>query len=161
MRENTGGGAELGDEASRRLGGALARFEAHRRHRQTSTDVPGTADMRLLWLLRDSGPQTLSEATAALGLERSTVNRQVNAAVAAGLLNKERVPGSSAFRVFLSEAGALAFERGVRGYLSSVERALAEMGEPDASSLLDLVERFVEVYGRVAGDVPDDCGEGT
>ena len=42
--------------------------------------------MRLLWLLVESGPQTLAEVTSALGLERSTVNRQVNAAVAAGLL---------------------------------------------------------------------------
>ncbi|GAA3959870.1 MarR family winged helix-turn-helix transcriptional regulator [Gordonia caeni] len=158
MRQNTGEGPELGDEASRRLGGAMGRLEALRRHRVDSgaPDSPGTADMRLLWLLRDSGPQTLSEITAALGLERSTVNRQVNAAVDAGLLDKTRVSGSSAHRVALTGEGQRAFERGARHILSSIERALAEMGPRDAMTLIDLVERFVDVYGRQLGDPPKE-----
>lgn len=156
MRQNTGDGPELGDEASRRLGGALGRLEALRRYRADSgtPDAPGTADMRLLWLLLDSGPQSLSEVTAGLGLERSTVNRQVNAAVEAGLLAKARVPGSTAYQVSLTDEGQRAFERGARHFLSSIECTLAEMGPRDAAMLIDLVERFVDVYGRQLGDPP-------
>lgn len=141
---------DSGDEASRRMAAALARLEAFRRHRRLG-DGLGAADMRLLWLLVESGPQTLSEVTAALGLERSTVNRQVNSAVDAGLLGKERVPGSSAYRVHLTAQGRSAFDDEARRVLSSISATLDEMGSADAAVLLDLVERFVQAYGRRIG----------
>lgn len=147
--ENTGNSGIAdglpGDETSRRLAGSLARLEAIRRHRRQGG--LGAADMRLLWLLMEAGPQTLSEITGALSLERSTVNRQVNAAVDAGLLGKERVAGSSAYRIFLTANGREAFVQGAGRALTAIDDALAEMGTEDAAVLVNLVERFVSAYG--------------
>jgi DNA-binding MarR family transcriptional regulator len=147
VSENTG------DEAARRFATALARLDGLRRHQQQYDDL-GAADMRLLWLLRESGPQTLSEIGAALGLERSTVNRQVNAAVTAGLLLKERVPGSSAHRVQISPAGQEAFERGARAVLASITEVFADLGPDATDSLIALTERFVDAYARGGQPVP-------
>lgn len=140
----------LGDEPSLRMAKALTRLEGFRRHRPRDGGL-GAADMRLLWLLVESGPQTLAEVTSALGLERSTVNRQVNAAVAAGLLGKEHIAASSAYRVFLTADGYRAFGEGARRVLASIGETLADMGEDDSTRLLELTERFVDAYGRRIG----------
>lgn len=145
MSEHTG----IDDDAARRLATALARLEGLRRHQRRFADL-GEADMRLLWLLRESGPQTLSQIGAALGLERSTVNRQVNAAAAAGLLIKERVPGSSALRVSVSGDGLAAFERGARAAVTSIGEVLSDIGASDAQQLIALTERFVAALSRRA-----------
>lgn len=104
--------------------------------------------MRLLWLLIESGPQTLSQITADLGLERSTVNRQVNAAVAAGLLAKQRIPRSSAYQITPTAQGCAAFGRGAQSALTAIGETLKEMGPTDSAQLLDLMERFADAYGR-------------
>lgn len=122
-------------------------METYRRHRREEGGI-GAADLRLLWLLMESGPQTLSEITGALGLERSTVNRQVNAAVDAGLLAKERVPHSSAHRVHLTEVGRAAFDAAAQRALDVIDEALAQLGASDSAALVDLVEQFVAAYGR-------------
>ncbi|MFT4086739.1 MAG: MarR family winged helix-turn-helix transcriptional regulator [Gordonia sp. (in: high G+C Gram-positive bacteria)] len=141
-------GSDLpGDSDSRRFAAALTRMETYRRHRRQNDSI-GAAEMRLLWLLAESGPLTLAEVTSALGLERSTVNRQVNGAVDAGLLGKERVAGSSAFQVFLTDHGRDAFDRTARRALAVIGDTLAEMGSDDSAALIDLVERFVDAYGR-------------
>lgn len=103
--------------------------------------------MRLLWLLIEAGPQTLSQLTAELGLERSTVNRQVNAAVAAGLLAKERIPRSRAYQIAPTAAGSAAFDRGAHSALTAIGDTLMEMGPADSAQLLDLLEHFADAYG--------------
>lgn len=138
--------SRYGDEPSRRLAAALVRLDGYRRHRSRSG--PGAADMRLLWLLIESGPQTLSQITADLGLERSTVNRQVNAAVAAGLLAKQRIPRSSAYQITPTAQGCAAFGRGAQSALTAIGETLKEMGPTDSAQLLDLMERFADAYGR-------------
>lgn len=138
---------EASNDRARRLAVSLARVEGYRRHRRPTGGL-GAADMRLLWLLVESGPQTLGEVGAALGLERSTVNRQVNAAADAGLLVKARVPGSSAYRVSISPAGEDAFDRGARWVLGSICATLDEMGAEPADTLVELVEQFADAYGR-------------
>ncbi len=147
MGERTGG-----VDASR-FAKALARLDGLRRHERHGEEL-GAADMRLLWLLQESGPQTLGQIGAALGLERSTVNRQVNAAVDQGLLLKERVPGSSAYRVQVAPAGNAAFNRGARAALAAIAEAFDEMGREDADTLIALTETFVDAYARRGGPDP-------
>ncbi|MFT3662680.1 MAG: MarR family transcriptional regulator [Gordonia sp. (in: high G+C Gram-positive bacteria)] len=146
---------ELDDDEgqARRLARALARLEGYRRNRALYGGL-GAADMRLLWLVVDAGPQTLAEITRALGLERSTVNRQVNAAVDAGLLAKGRVAGSSAHRVELTDDGRAAFEHAACQALTAITETLAGMSGGEADELVALMERFVDAYGRRVGAVP-------
>jgi len=142
---------------ARRLGAALGRMDAFRRHRPGFADV-GAADMRLLWLLVQDGSMTLAEVTEAVGLERSTVSRQVSCAVDAGLLSKARVRGSSAYRVDVTPEGRAAFERAAARALELIDLAMAEMGADAALRLVELVEEFVDVYGRQLADDPAGPG---
>ncbi|MFD6137837.1 MarR family winged helix-turn-helix transcriptional regulator, partial [Isoptericola sp. NPDC060257] len=99
--------AELTDD--RRVAGLLFRLDLHRRLAEHRSPL-GTADGRLLWLLSDGRPRTLREIAEALRLEQSTVNRQVNGALAAGLLRRFTAPGRSARLLEPTEEGLARFE---------------------------------------------------
>ncbi|WP_405182640.1 MarR family winged helix-turn-helix transcriptional regulator [Nocardia sp. NBC_01377] len=139
---------EAGTLASRRLAGAVAQLERHRRHQEQAATIK-TADMRLLWLFSDRRPRTLRCIVDDLGLERSTVNRQVNAAMAAGLLRRYRNSAQSAHLIEATEAGLAAFEEEVRDVLESYDLAIARFDPADAQRLLDLFDRFVDVFGEI------------
>ncbi|UVY84947.1 MarR family winged helix-turn-helix transcriptional regulator [Brachybacterium sp. NBEC-018] len=143
----TGAGVERG----RRLAGMYALLERHRRHHQQSMEL-GTADLRILWLLSDGDPRTLKEIAQQLSLEQSTVNRQVNAAVVAGRLEKVRPEEGGPYRVLRTDAGTEVFERDVQLSLGAYEEALAALGDEDAEQLLTLMDRFLEAYGDLAGE---------
>ena len=66
---------------------ATARLERGRRAVEGRARL-GTADLRLIWLLVEDGPRTMREISEELGLEQSTVNRQVNSALKAGYLER-------------------------------------------------------------------------
>ncbi|WP_051681646.1 MarR family winged helix-turn-helix transcriptional regulator [Cellulomonas sp. HZM] len=105
-----------------------------------------TADMRLLWLLSDGRPRTLREVSDALGLEQSTVNRQANAALDAGLLRRFDEPGHTARLLEPTDEGRSALERDLAGALGALSASLDTLG-PDAETFLSLFARFVEAYG--------------
>ena len=81
--------AEVRSSPELRLAAALHHLDLSRRVVEQRADI-GVADMRLLWLLSDDRARTLREIADDLTLEQSTVNRQVNAALAAGLLRRDR-----------------------------------------------------------------------
>lgn len=137
--------------ASMRLAGALSRLQGHRRY-QEQRSLLGTADMRLLWLFRDRTARPLREIADILGLERSTVNRQVNAALASGILRRYRETGANANLVEASPKGLELLERGVEQMLRSYDTALAQFDEPDKQRLLELFDQFVDAYGRIVRD---------
>ncbi|MFT4214113.1 MAG: MarR family transcriptional regulator [Microbacterium sp.] len=128
--------------AARRLAGLLSTLDSARRVLSQRATL-GTADMRLLWLFTDGDAYTLRQIAQRLGLEQSTVNRQVNAAVAAGLLLKTRDGGSYSFTS--STQGAREFERTLDASLSAYRTALAALGD-DRERFLSLVASFVEAY---------------
>ncbi|MGP5007018.1 MarR family winged helix-turn-helix transcriptional regulator [Brachybacterium tyrofermentans] len=133
----------------RRLASVIERLDRLRRtHLQAMT--LGTADLRMLWLFTDREPRTLKQIAQELNLEQSTVNRQVNAAVAQGLLEKSRPPGGSAYEVVSTDAGHQAFEQDVQISLGGYESALMSLGEADAAVLLDLFDRFLHAYEELA-----------
>ncbi|MQY25994.1 MarR family winged helix-turn-helix transcriptional regulator [Nocardia aurantia] len=144
---------EAGTTASRFLAGTLAHLDRHRRH-QEQTSPLGVADLRLLWLFNDHRPRTLREIVDELGLERSTVNRQVNAALASGLLRRYREDGANAHLVEATPSGLQAFERGVSEILHSYDVALAEFDDHERHLLLNLFDRFVCAYGRTVHSTP-------
>ncbi|QCX26317.1 MarR family winged helix-turn-helix transcriptional regulator [Nocardioides jishulii] len=124
-----------------RLGRASRLAEAH--------DAMGTAERRLLWLLSDDQPRTMREVSEELLLEQSTVNRQVNAALAAGLVERRVEPGEQARRVALTEKGLREFaadvEKGARRFRVALEAVPA-----------DRVEEFTEMLLAFATAYKDD-----
>lgn len=131
--------------AERRVASLLFRLDLHRRLAEHRSPL-GTADGRLLWLLSDGRPRTLREIAEALRLEQSTVNRQVNGALAAGLLRRFTEPGRSARLIEPTPEGAATFERATDLALGAFADGLAALGD-EAGEFLDLLERFAGAYG--------------
>ncbi|GAA1723825.1 hypothetical protein GCM10009809_19540 [Isoptericola hypogeus] len=145
---------ELPVTPDRRLASLLYRLDLHRRLAEHRSPL-GTADGRLLWLLADRGPSTLREISDALGLEQSTVNRQVNAALDAGLLRRFTEPGRSARVIEPTEQGTAAFEDATTTALDAYGDGLRVLGD-DTAEFLEQLGRFVDAYGEaVRGGRPD------
>ena len=134
-------------EDSRRLAGLLASLDSARRILEHDAAL-GTADMRLLWLFTDGEPRTLRRIAEELGLEQSTINRQVNAAVNAGLLVKSRTAGQGSYFFTRSPEGADEFESTLSATLDAYDSIL-ELLEPDRDRFLTLMTRFVNSYHHV------------
>ena len=146
-----------GVTADGRLAGLLARLDQQRRLAGQRQSL-GIAEGRLLWLLIDRGPRTLREVADDLELEQSTVNRQVNAALAAGLVHRYREAGRPARLVAPTPRGRAVFERDVDRMLRLYRAGLAELGADDADRLVALLDRFVTAYGSA---VHSDTEAGT
>lgn len=106
----------------------------------------GTAEMRLLWLLSDGEPRTLRAIAEALGLEQSTVNRQVNAAARAGRVERSASDETQALLVAPTAEGLTLFEEDIDFALGLYETALGELGDAGSGQLVDLFQRFTAAY---------------
>lgn len=121
------------------------------RRTMMSRGVLHAADMRLLWLLTSGPPLTLREIAETLSLEQSTVNRQVNAAIRAGLVERFSQPGQSARVVAPSEEGRRRFAADIRRSLEMYTAGMAALGD-EADTFVRLMCQFTEAYGEaVAG----------
>lgn len=136
-----------GAPPERRLAAVLSRLD-RQRHVLESTMRLGTADLRLLWLFTDGRPRTLKEIAAELRLEQSTVNRQVNSAMASGLLVRMRRQGGAAYEFDRTADGRRAFEQDTDISLGAYAAALGAMGGDDAEAFLVLAESFLGHYRR-------------
>ncbi|MFE7404784.1 MarR family winged helix-turn-helix transcriptional regulator [Isoptericola sp. NPDC057559] len=136
--------------ADRRVASLLVRLDVNRRIAEHHSEL-GTADGRLLWLLSDGRPRTLREIADALRLEQSTVNRQVNAALAAGFLRRFTEAGRPARLIEPTAEGLTAFERATTRALGAYADGLAVLGD-EAGAFLDLLERFTQAYGEAVRD---------
>src|SRR3954470_2521166 len=96
------------DRRLRELGDELRRLS-----RRRATTYPGstldTSAFRLLWLLTEGPPRTLRELGDELQLDQSTVNRQGNAAINHGLVERYAVAESTSRLVRPTEAGRAAY----------------------------------------------------
>lgn len=123
-------------------------FDRHRRsigHQATLR----TADIRLLWLFTDGQPRTLRQITNELGLEQSTINRQVNAAMNASLITRSRARSADPYLFEPSEFGASEFAKYLNATTIAYSTALAEMGSK-GTTLVELMTEFVDSYGKAA-----------
>lgn len=137
------------DQPGRDLAAVLARFDRHRRTLSDRASL-GMADMRILWLFTDGTPRALRTIAHELGLEQSTINRQVNAALDAGLLARHREQGASAYLFDSTKAGKELFETNLGATMSDYDTALSQLGPQKSSQLLTLFSEFVDAYGQIA-----------
>lgn len=136
----------------RRLASLFNRLDTQRRALEGMLALK-TADLRLLWLFADGHARTLREVADELGLEQSTVNRQVNAALGAGLLERSRREGGPSYQFLRTQAGREAFERDAGLSLGAYATALGEMGDDDAEEFLALAERFLGHFADAVNEL--------
>ncbi|WP_181312040.1 MarR family winged helix-turn-helix transcriptional regulator [Nocardioides campestrisoli] len=136
--------------SAEQLARLFVHLDRHRRVAESRASM-GLAERRLIWLFTDGRARTLREVADDLGLEQSTVNRQVNGAIAAGLLHRFRQPGQAAHLIEPTPEGRSRFDGDVNAQLVLFEQALAELGD-DQAELLRLLGRFVELYGDAVGE---------
>lgn len=92
----------------RGLGDELMRLSRRRAVGYDGAVLDASA-FRLLWLLTEGPPRTLRELAEELQLDLSTVNRQVNAALGHGLVERYAVPDSPSRLLRPTEAGRAAY----------------------------------------------------
>jgi DNA-binding MarR family transcriptional regulator len=125
----------MDERVLRELGDELMRLT-----RRRSQFYPGsqldTSAFRLLWLLTEGPPRTLRELADVLQLDQSTVNRQVNAAIKHGLVERYAVPDSPRRLLRPTEAGRTAYlhDGGLRAAVYN--EVLEELGSARAQALV-------------------------
>ncbi|MGP5218569.1 MarR family winged helix-turn-helix transcriptional regulator [Arthrobacter rhombi] len=139
---------------ARLLASYLASLDLQRRALETHLHL-STSELRILWLFSDGQLRTLREIAENLRLEQSTVNRQVNAAHAAGLLGRSRPEGGNAYVFFATQSGVAAFEKDLVTSLGAYEAALQKLGPDDAAAFLQTMRRFLDVYPDTLGAPAD------
>ncbi|MGV1010264.1 MAG: MarR family winged helix-turn-helix transcriptional regulator [Dermatophilaceae bacterium] len=123
----------------------LRRLDVARRVNEQPVDL-GAADLRLLWLLSDGRPRTLADVAHELGLEQSTVNRQVHAALDQQLVCRYRDAGQTAWLLAATLDGTARFESAVRLITGAYENALGYLDPTARAQFVDGLRTFVEGY---------------
>ncbi|MGO1561749.1 hypothetical protein CZ771_02185 [Actinomycetales bacterium JB111] len=134
----------------REVAGLLSVFESARRAAARRATL-GVADMRLLWLATERGSVTLRDFAVRLRLDQSTVNRQVNAALAAGLLDRETDDATGSYRFSASSTGEAEFENNLQVAFGPLEAALDALGD-GRETFIDLGRTFVDAYRSAVTD---------
>lgn len=127
-----------------------ARIERARRAIESHTRL-NAADNRLLWLLTSEGPRTMREISESLGLEQSTVNRQVNAALDRGLVDRVEREGSAARAIRITAAGQELFSSTLDGGMVVLGKALDALPASQREGFVEQYLTFSQAY-RVAAD---------
>ncbi len=102
----------------------------------------------ILWILSDGRPRTLRELTADLQLEQSTVNRQVNAAIKHGYVERFEVEDSLSKLIRPTEAGREAFRRDGLLRAERLEQVFADLAPGSPQALLHELRAFNDAYER-------------
>lgn len=130
------------------LADQLLRLQRRRRHVYEGTVLENSA-FRLLWVLDDGESRTLRQLAHALDLDQSTVNRQVNAAIAAGWLERFEVEGSASKLVRPTTAGADAYLHDGLLRAGSVRAALDALGPGRAAVLIEGLRALNDAWDDV------------
>ncbi|WP_232679596.1 MarR family winged helix-turn-helix transcriptional regulator [Nocardioides sp. R-C-SC26] len=101
---------------------------------------------RILWVLSDGEPRTLRQIGTDLDLEQSTVNRQVNAAIAAGYLERFDVPGQASKMVRPTERGRELYDNDGRVRAARYQQAIDTVGVDRARRLIDDLRAFNDAF---------------
>lgn len=130
------------------LGDQLLRLARRRRHVYEGVVLENSA-FRLLWVLDDGDPRTMRRLADDLDLEQSTVNRQVNAAIAAGWLERFDVEGSASRLVRPTEAGTEAYRHDGLVRAGTIRAALDELGPERAASVIEGLRALNDAWDAV------------
>ena len=128
----------------REIGLLLRRSRAisARLSRELHPDLDGAA-YGLLALLQDAGPLRASDLVARLGLDKSTVSRQVSTLVALGLVTREADPADGRAQVLsTSPEGAARLSRIRDARRARWEADLADWPAEDVDTLGELLARL-------------------
>ncbi len=117
------------------LGDELMRL-ARRRSQVYPGSALDTSAFRLLWLLTEGPPRTLRELADELQLDQSTVNRQVNAAIKHGLVERYAVAGRSSRLLRPTEDGRAAYVHDAALRADVYGAVLEELGAERAAALV-------------------------
>ena len=135
------------DRMLRALGDELMRLS-----RRRATTYPGsvldTSAFRLLWLLTEGPARTLRELADELQLDQSTVNRQVNAAINHGLVERYAVADSASRLVRPTEAGRAAYLHDGELRAEVYNSVLDELGAQRAGALVAELREFNDALDR-------------
>ena len=146
MAHRTVPGSDESPHPGRALAGQLQQLDALRRA-VARRHALNTADMRLLWLLSDGRPRTFRAISEELNLEQSTVNRQVNGAARAQLV--QITDDQPARQVLATDDGLAAFDQDVDRVLNGYRQALERMGTAHTEELTTLLAEFIDAYRDV------------
>jgi len=124
---------------------ALAGLDRGRRAAEAASGL-GVSQQRLMWLFRDGGARTLKEVAEALGLEQSTVNRQVNAALDAGILRRFQAEGQAAHLLEATTEGSARFAQDLTTGLQQLQVALEVVPEGRRDRFVADLLAFAEAY---------------
>ncbi|ATD72334.1 MULTISPECIES: MarR family winged helix-turn-helix transcriptional regulator [Gordonia] len=102
----------------------------------------------ILWVLSDGRPRTLRQLTEELELEQSTVNRQVNAAIKHGYLERFEVEDSLSKLIRPTDAGREAFRRDGLLRAERLEQVFADLAPGSPEALLHELRAFNDAYER-------------
>ncbi|NDZ97485.1 MarR family transcriptional regulator [Streptomyces sp. SID6673] len=126
--------------------------ELLRMGRRKTNVVPGTqleaSAFAILWVLSDGRPRTLRELSEELDLEQSTVNRQVNAAIKHGYLERFEVEGQISRLIRPTAAGLDAFEHDGMRRADRLIRVFADLAPGSPDTLLHELRAFNDAYER-------------
>lgn len=134
---------------ARELADELMRISRRRHANVDGTELDMSA-FKLLWILADDRPRTLREIADELELELSTINRQVNAAVRAGLLERFSVPEGPSKPVRPTAEGRRLYQHDSAIHADLYRSVIAEMGAESARDLTRGLRAFNEAYERRA-----------
>ncbi|GAA1725192.1 MarR family winged helix-turn-helix transcriptional regulator [Aeromicrobium alkaliterrae] len=129
----------------------IATLERAQRSAEDTAEIR-VADRRLLWLLSDGTPRTMREIADGLGLEQSTVNRQVNAALGHGLVARADPDAQHARPLVVTDEGRELFSRSFDRHLGYVRAALAAVPADRRATFLDDFVAFVDAYGTAVDE---------
>lgn len=142
------------DETLRRLTDELIRVRRRREVGDPSMALDGSA-FKILWLLVDHGPHTLRALADHLQLEQSTINRQVQAVLARGLVQRHSEPGSAGKVITATPAGELAYRRDADLRREGLRTVVAGLGERSTAELAlglaalnDAIDQAIESSGH-------------
>ncbi|MFW0793490.1 MarR family winged helix-turn-helix transcriptional regulator [Gordonia sp. CPCC 205515] len=109
----------------------------------------------ILWVLSDGRPRTLRDLSEELDLDQSTVNRQVNAAIRHGYLERFEVAGQVSRRLRPTPEGIEAFEHDGRIRADRLKRVFADLDPGSPEALLHELRAFNDAYERTVAHQGD------
>jgi DNA-binding MarR family transcriptional regulator len=138
-----------------------SRAMSARLSRELHPDLDGAA-YGLLVLLEDAGPLRASDLVARLGLDKSTVSRQIASLVDLGLVTREPDPADGRAQVLgTSPEGAARLSRVRDARRARWEADLSDWPVEDIATLGDLLGRLNRLGEARDGTAVADAREGT
>lgn len=135
------------EELLRALGTELLRVSRLRAASYAGSRLDNSA-FRILWLLVEQGPLTQRQLAEELQLERSTVTRQVAAALERGLVERHETAGRAGRVLRPTAAGEEAYRHDGRLRADRLTAALAALGPERAERLVADLAAFNDALDR-------------